>query len=391
VKDFSQVKRAVKRHLPDICYRSHRMGGTQDPRWPASASQRTWPRSQALRTIDKVRSHFSFVNYDADLIDRRLAGISVFDGLPGVTVLRDVWYIPEHPGLYGADGVRIDEAWFRRGPDKKEVWPPEPRTISPPATRSSIASPLIYLGFPYFPHYGHFLIESISRLWFAQEDRELPLLCHDLHARNPFKHSFVDAFFGAAPIDSKRLVSFREPVFLKEVLLPDPSLTGGAEGFTTHQNLPRAVSNSMVPDKTTTARPLYLSRSQLGKGLRTVRHETLLESELRVRGAEIVHPERLTLREQVELINRHEVVIGPMGSALHGLLFKRSTNSTVVYLGEVESLNHLFLTIDVIAENRATYIGAIEPDPTSSKTLSLRDVTLNLDIAMEGLRGIGIL
>ena len=393
---IAQIKQHVKRRLPAAFFRSQRVRRPGNLDSPEQVAECGSGNARIPLVKDEVRGKFRFFNYDESMIESAFEALQVFEGWPSFTVLHDVWYFPELPGLYGADGVRIDEACIRRGP-VREVWPPNPKSVAIPTRADSVAGPLIYVGFPFFKHYGHFLIESIARLWYAGVDLDTPLLCHDNHVRNPLRKTFVDEFLGASPIDQKRFVSFVKPVLLRQVVLPGPTLRARGEGFTGHRSLTQQVGLNLVPDATaTSSRPIYLSRSRLGADLRLVQNEQIFESELENRGFEIVYPEAHSLQEQIELINRHEVIVGPMGSALHGILFGRSDRSTIVYIGDREGLfteqhtNHTYLTIDAISPSSAVYIGALEPDSGSEKTLAQRDVVLNLEVALEGLRSVGI-
>jgi len=67
---------------------------------------------------------------------------------------------------------------------------------------------------------------------------------------------------------------------------------------------------------------LFLSRGQAPQN-RVIRHRERLE-ELAVRaGLSIVHPQTLSLHEQVRLFQGASMVVGEYGSALHGTLFSR--------------------------------------------------------------------
>ena len=66
---------------------------------------------------------------------------------------------------------------------------------------------------------------------------------------------------------------------------------------------------------------MYLSRSRLAETTFTNADETELEGLLSEFGVQIVHPEALSLQEQIELFNRHSVFIGLQGSAFHNKIW----------------------------------------------------------------------
>jgi capsular polysaccharide biosynthesis protein len=301
-----------------------------------------------------------------------------------------VIYHPAHPGLYAADGSRLEASWPRRGP-RREVAAHGPARLpgSPPRRRTS--GPLVYLGHPFAKHYGHFLTEGIARLWYAFEDADCALLCHDLHVRNPLARTFLDDFVGALPEVRRRLVAFRRPTRIGTVVLPGPSLSNRCEASDVHARAPEAVARALLgraPERT--GQPLYLSRSRLAGGLRQVRGEAELEARLARAGVAVRHPETLSLRQQIELVNRHAVLVGPTGSALHNLLFGLAPGQPIVHLANRDELPGTYLLIDVVKRAEAHYVAALTTDPDSRKSVSKRDWILDGEAAVAALRTLGV-
>ena len=65
---------------------------------------------------------------------------------------------------------------------------------------------------------------------------------------------------------------------------------------------------------------LYLSRSRLSSTLRTIEREAELDLLLLELGWRVIHPETLSLRQQLRCLREARVIAGPLGSAFH-LLF----------------------------------------------------------------------
>ena len=66
-------------------------------------------------------------------------------------------------------------------------------------------------------------------------------------------------------------------------------------------------------------RRLYLSRNKYGG--RAVKNEPELESFLKAKGFEKIHPEELSIEEQLAAFSSAEVVLGPHGSAFTNVIF----------------------------------------------------------------------
>ena len=117
----------------------------------------------------------------------------------------------------------------------------------------------------------------------------------------------------------------------------------------------------------TTSQPLYLSRRLLESSSRNIINELELEKIFTSAGFAICYPEQLSLGEQVLLINKHEVIIGPIGSALHGILFDISPHRNTVCLTDKDHFNLNFIMIDAIKSVQSTYVAALTLDPNCRK------------------------
>ncbi len=220
----------------------------------------------------------SFYNYDPSFLDELSTKFKVFTGSPEeFKVFNDVIYVPEYSCLYSSDGLRINYSCLFKGPDrtrlstsirtKDKTYPPE--KISLPKPLKKISQKFIYAS-KIRPHYGHFLTESIARLWYVLKDRECPVLYHG----NGFQKAFINLFFEAAKLDINRFTAFKEPVLLKEVIIPYPSFSIQCEGFEVHKLLSETVTKNLLPKKLkTTSQPLYLSRRYLNQNARLIINE----------------------------------------------------------------------------------------------------------------------
>ena len=80
--------------------------------------------------------------------------------------------------------------------------------------------------------------------------------------------------------------------------------------------------------------PLRLYFSRRGLSGRILVNEAALEAALRSRGYRVVHPERLSIAEQVALARRAEVVVGASGAAMANALFAPAGARVVEILPE---------------------------------------------------------
>lgn len=333
------------------------------------------------------------------------AGLRCGEGPPSVATHHDVVFHPAHRCLFSSDGHRIDSSCRPHKDPVDDV----PSRITPLAQVPRVRQAVIYGG-TLIAHYGHFLTESISRLWYAMENPSLPILYaeapRDLivaeldRSEWPSGPSMLDdtrsiggQFLALSPLDRGRFMSFDTPVMLDEVVVPEPSITLNQSCFTVHRRLPEAVAERALGRRPeVTSQPLYLSRSRLtpATALRAVENEARLEDVLRRAGCAVVHPEELDLREQIRLINTHRTVIGVWGSALHSVLFDLTGQSHLVCISDRDRIDEQFLLIDAIKGVSSTYLAALDRDDAADTVRWKQRRSIDVDRVVSGLRHLGV-
>lgn len=223
--------------------------------------------------------------------------------------------------------VVADTGVRRRG--RQYVKPP-PTTGVEPTRRIDAA---VYGGFVY-EHYGHFMLESIGRLWFAGVDRGAPIAWIPATGDRftPWMSDMLDLLGFAG----ERIIvdGATGPLEVGELLVGD-------QGFEVQRYLhPWLLSRLAVRDAAPdpNGSRLWLSRSGLGD-LGGVDEERAIEDRLRQEGWTIVHLERHSLVEQVDLLARATSIAGIEGSAFHTLLFVSGYRGTIDLLTRHHSTN----------------------------------------------------
>lgn len=281
--------------------------------------------------------------------------------IPGYVIHENATYYPckgsptFNSGLYDSNGELIEESCLFRGINKTEMITVKTVKVDRTFSKKILNGSYIYGG-PIVAHYGHFMTESISRLWYLleQDKKDWVLLFHghEFSLRNPF----VKKVLSALPIAENRIIVLDSAVQLTEVVIPLPSMINRGEIHEIHKKLPARVADTILdsPKNRQTDQPLYLSRSQLPVQSRKVLNEEKLEERLTNYNVKIIYPEELSFSEQVALFNKHRVIIGPLGSAHHTNLFSLN-NLTQIYLCHSSTMKNYYL-IDQINNNFSYYI-----------------------------------
>jgi capsular polysaccharide biosynthesis protein len=171
-------------------------------------------------------------------------------------------------------------------------------------------------GGPLLPAYGHFLLESLARLWAAPSFPHSPIVW-TVNSAQPGDHILPwmrESLDLLGLNNTVRLI--REPTLIERLIVPAP-------GFEIQYRFGRHHSKFLARLEWTPVRnrKLWLSRSgvdqEFGHG------RTMLETALVANGWTVIRPENMSLAEQLSEFATAERIAGEQGSALHGLIFLR--------------------------------------------------------------------
>ncbi|WP_407688582.1 glycosyltransferase 61 family protein [Mycobacterium sp. HUMS_1102779] len=278
--------------------------------------------------------------------------------IPKVLECTEVMYLPyRNPGpwgIYDAQGMAIEGAINFRGPWR------EPRhqsvTVTPePAEAICNEADLVYVG-EIMDHFGHFLTQSLSRFWYLRERPSARVLFHSMwNATQLFSFQHVAQIFEALGLREEQFVRFEVPTLVQSLTVPQPSLEEMHFAHQIYAECLREIGAFFTQgDVHADEGPVYLSKTRLNVGVRRFVNEQEIEDELARQGVRIVHPETLSLPQQIDTLRRHRTLLGCCGSAFHSTLMLPE-GRRIVGLNEFETLNSNFELFDKLSGNNASY------------------------------------
>ena len=232
-----------------------------------------------------------------------------------------------------------------------------PLTTEPPLPETVAATlPGRWLwGGVLWAHFGHFLVESASRLW-ALAELEQPvdgiLFIPKRPAVGEMVRGFQTEFIHLMQPDLPIRVA-AEPMRVEELVVPGQgfglgTITTGTQKYrdAIHRQFARDVKPE-GPEK------IYISRSQLGLGKGGLLGEERLEQLLMAEGYEIFHPQNHDITTQLARYKAAKRVIAADGSALHLFaMVGRPDQPVAMILRRQSSANNL------LAQNVAAFCGS---------------------------------
>jgi hypothetical protein len=280
---------------------------------------------------------------------------TLIEAPPQMERLRDALYLPWSPdrawGVFDRDGLASPGAW-EHGPQGSAVGPAfaafrleQPLAVDRELWRKAerISEPLVYGGRMH-AHFGHFVLETLPRLWAVRPGRRF--LVHGPEDLACLESPWLKALLGAMGLSRRDFVVFGQPVVCRRLTVPHPALRPQSHVHRAFGQLCRRVGARLMAAgrATSGARPAYLTKSGLDSGVTGLTDEAVIEARMTAAGVEVIRPETLPLSEQVALFAARPAILGVAGSAFHlGVFAPPVARQIRINLAGMVNSNHRLL------------------------------------------------
>lgn len=215
---------------------------------------------------------------------------------------------------------------------------------------------VIYMNF-YIHQWGHFLLDVIGRLWYIlQDNSDKPIVytCYT-HDQDNIAGNYLE-LLELLGIDKNRLIMVNEVTQFAKVIIPESSILPGKYYTKEYKQLIETVIQKATSiDIKKGSKKIYCSRSKLQLAQNKEIGENQIEDIFISNGYTPVYMERLSLKEQISLLNNAEEIVLTSGSLAHNLLFL-TQKSKVTILNKTYRVNiHQFL-INELSNGKITFV-----------------------------------
>lgn len=216
---------------------------------------------------------------------------------------------------------------------------------------------VIYGNF-FYKHWGHFIIDILSRLWYLLED----------NSENKTKIAFttmindestkIDGnykeFFNLFGISDDRILLINKPTKFKKVIIPECSIYPGKYYTKEYIKIFEKVSNSVqinynIPEK------IYLSRSKFKKAREKEIGEKEIEKFFNNNGYYSISPEQMTLTEQIQFFRDSKEIVCISGTLPHNVMFANE-GKDIIIINKTYKLNKHQEIINQAKKANVTYL-----------------------------------
>lgn len=252
--------------------------------------------------------------------------------LPGLDTVEQALFLPSLPampgqrpdingrgGLFDRYGVPVSAAATLRRGSRHAL---EPVRYAEAVQR--VDEEVLYLGF-LIPQYGHALLEGMARAWALDRlgwQGRLLAHAHDPDILGTPRGRFLAELLELFSISPSRILVPAKPTEFLRVHVPWPAFSFNGKAHRCFTVPFQQAAERRAGDVVPCDAPLYLSKTRMelsGPG-----GETRLAQKLEKAGYVIAHPQELSIRDQIRLVNRHKLMVGPIGSPMHNHLFSLS-------------------------------------------------------------------
>jgi hypothetical protein len=324
----------------------------------------------------------------------------VRDDLPEMTKFENVWFVPGLRAIYKDNGELIHSSILKRGTRMCNV----PLSIIDVKQfkKTYVIDRALFGGIMLGKHYGHFLIETLSRLWpLAIPDMANDLLDYKIlywsqeKITAPVEKAVIQPgqmVFGSLRIKSNISI-LNQPVYINTLIIPDQAAILNNEFYSIFRALLRLAGAGVISkyrqSKNDNGYPekVYLSRTKLPYYRRNNGNEKLLESMLKRHGFEIIHPQELSLPDQICTFSKAKMIVGGFGSAFHTMLLADVSDQKILCLID-DCPDRTNTGIDRICNAKTQYVRCMYPHPfciKESGSGATKDKIIDIKKALNGI------
>lgn len=175
-------------------------------------------------------------------------------------------------------------------------------------------------------HFGHFILESMGRLWYVLQNDKLEtkiVFTMILEAKK-----WIFDFFRLLGINENRICFIDKPTQFAKIIIPEESIHSW-DSYTKEYLIPyQKITQKINPGN---IKKVYLTRTALDQGGALCCNEEYFEKFYKQKGFSIVAPEQYTIDEQISILYGAEEIVTTLGSLSHFAMFcKKGTRFTIL-------------------------------------------------------------
>lgn len=189
---------------------------------------------------------------------------------------------------------------------------------------------VIYMG-RFWKHWGHFIMDMVSRLWYAIEIDKTTKIVYD--GDTDISGVYLE-FMKLAGIEKERLLRVDKPVRFNNIIVPECSYKPGISCNIRYKNIFDVVANNAMKEqnieKVYQGEKIYFTRTGIKNRVPLEVGEKDIEKIFRDNGYRIISPERYSLVQQIVMIRQAEEIACVAGTLPHNMMFAKDESKLTI-------------------------------------------------------------
>lgn len=174
--------------------------------------------------------------------------------------------------------------------------------------------------------------------------------CNDkvlFHSHRPHLSRMQRHCFSLAGFDERRVQIVDRPLRIKNLIIPEPGFVISSLFHPQHADF-----LGKIPSGSEVGARIWLSRSKLPDVAGRIVDESDLEDEIIKDGWIVIHPETLSLVDQVKIFANASVVAGLEGSAFHTVIFVKNPTCRLLIIPRTRRENDVHNNYKLISNTK---------------------------------------
>lgn len=230
---------------------------------------------------------------------------------------------------------------------------------------------VIYMN-TFFNQWGHFLLDSIPRLWYALENKNLKIAysCVTSINSNITKNNNFGRVIELLGIPLDRLICVDKKVTrFKKVIVPESSIYEGKYYTEEYAKLINTIINNSLAIKTTIMLydKIYLSRKNFALAETKEINEKEVENIFITNGYKEIFMEEYSVEEQIHILNNAKHIVSLSGTLAHNCMFITNENCIFTIINKTYRTNIIQYQVNELSKAKIDFVDCyISPMPISN-------------------------
>lgn len=210
---------------------------------------------------------------------------------------------------------------------------------------------VVFLG-PFLCHWGHFICDQISRLWYILQDVKKYRIAYCGwnwgNEQTSMWGNFLE-FMHLLGLSDEQLIDVQSPMQFRSVIIPEFSYIQGEYYTEEFKDIYRNIVSNIDVSGLEPISNIYFTRGKFSDAINKERGEEEIEALFAANGYKILSPEQLTLSQQIYYMRNCDYMAAISGSITHNLLFAKE-GQKVIILNKMSLMNGYQMVIDNIMD-----------------------------------------